>query len=326
VKKRSVEDVVVAAPDVLVAPALADCGPNMLDDGYFDDDDVATDNDEEAKWLDDGDVIPGVKSARQATEESNFESDNDDDNDDDDVLFSKSQLLDENADFNLIVEDDDETILPKVSTHETRVRSMLAAASAPPMPVPRRQEIITAPTLASSGHLRGLSNEERAMRMLKARENEKFEGISIEKLKKVRKATDLTVKHDQKKDNTVNRLFEIIAESKDHADLAEWLDTGNPLSPKERAFIVRLRGAPSPAKKLMLHEVMFIFAVNYKMDDSALDRSNSANSKKPRDQRTSWDYEYEPSSCKTAIGTLFGYFKQNGIEYSSNEFRESKYI
>jgi hypothetical protein len=46
------------------------------------------------------------------------------------------------------------------------------------------------------------------------------------------------------------------------------------------------------------------------MDDAALDRSNSANSKKPRDQRTSWDYEYEPSSCKTAIGTLFGYFKQ----------------
>jgi hypothetical protein len=98
--------------------------------------------------------------------------------------------------------------------------------------------------------------------MLKARENEKFEGISNEKLKKVRKATDLTVKHDQKKDNTINRLFEIIAESKHHADLAEWLDTGNPLSTKERAFIVRLRGAPSPAKKLMLHEVMFIFAVN----------------------------------------------------------------
>jgi hypothetical protein len=161
VKKRSIEDVVVAAPDVIVAPALADCGPNMLDDGYFDDDDVATDNDEEAEWLDDGDVLPGVQSTRQATEESKFDSNNDDDDDDDDVLFSKFQLLDENADFNLIVEDDDETILPKVLTHETRVRLMLAAASAPPIPVPRRQEIITAPYLASSGHLRGLSNEER---------------------------------------------------------------------------------------------------------------------------------------------------------------------
>jgi hypothetical protein len=117
---------------------------------------------------------------------------------------------------------------------------MLAVAAVPPMPVPRRNEIITAPTLASSGPLRGLSNEERAMRKLKARENEKFEGISNEELKKVRKATDLTMKHDQKKDNTINRLFEIIAESKDHAGLAEWLDTGNPLSPKERALIVRL--------------------------------------------------------------------------------------
>jgi hypothetical protein len=119
------------------------------------------------------------------------------------------------------------------------------------------------------------------MRILKARENEKFEGISNEKLKKVRKETDFTVKNYQKKYNTINRLFEIIAESKDHADLAEWLDTGNPLSPKERAFIVSLRGAPSPARKLMLHEVMFIFAVNYKMDDADLDRSNSANSNKP---------------------------------------------
>jgi hypothetical protein len=111
------------------------------------------------------------------------------------VLFSKFQLLEENADFNLIVEDDDELILqptmrfqapsdsPKGSSHETRVRSMLATASSPPMPVPRRNEIITDPTLAFSGPLRGLSNEKRAMRMLKARENEKFEGISNEKLK-----------------------------------------------------------------------------------------------------------------------------------------------
>jgi hypothetical protein len=139
VKKRSIEDVVVAAPDVRVAPALADCGPNMLDDGYFDDDDVATDNDEEYEWLDDGDGIPSVQSESQATEETKLDSDNDDDDDNDDVFFSKFQLLDENADFNLIVEDDDEMILPEVSTHDTRVRSMLAAASAPPIPVPRRQ-------------------------------------------------------------------------------------------------------------------------------------------------------------------------------------------
>jgi hypothetical protein len=164
VKKRSIEDGVVAATDVGVSPALADCGPNMLDDGYFDYDDVATNNDEEAEWRDDGDVIPGVQSARQATEEPNFYSDNDDDNNDDDVLFSKFQLLDENADFNLSVEDDDVKIQPKVLTHDTRVRSMLAAASAPQMAFPRRQEIITAPTLSSSGHLRGLSNEERAKR------------------------------------------------------------------------------------------------------------------------------------------------------------------
>jgi hypothetical protein len=67
-KKRSIEDVFAATPDALVATALADCSPNMLADGYFDDDDyVATDNDEEAECLDDGDVLPGVQSARQAT-------------------------------------------------------------------------------------------------------------------------------------------------------------------------------------------------------------------------------------------------------------------
>jgi hypothetical protein len=136
----------------------------MLDDGHFNDDDgVATDNDDEDEWLDDGDILPGVRNARQASEESNFYSGNDDD---DDVLFSKFQLLDENADFNLIVEDDDELILqpamrfqapsapPKGSSHETRVWSMLAASSAPPTPVPRRNKIITVPTLASSGPLR----------------------------------------------------------------------------------------------------------------------------------------------------------------------------
>jgi hypothetical protein len=62
--------------------------------------------------------------------------------------------------------------------------------------------------------------------------------------------------------------------------------SGNPLAPKERALIVRLRGAPDPAKKLMLGEVMFAFAVNYRMDDEKLSRSNSANSRKPKNQRT----------------------------------------
>jgi hypothetical protein len=49
------------------------------------------------------------------------------------------------------------------------------------------------------------------MRMLKARENEKFEGISNVKLKKVCKATDLTVKHDHYKEITINCLYEIMA-------------------------------------------------------------------------------------------------------------------
>jgi hypothetical protein len=56
----------------------------------------------------------------------------------------------------------------------------------------------------------------------------------------------------------------------------------------------------------MLYEVMFIFAVKYNMNDVTLDCSNYANSKKPQDQHTVWDYEYEPSSCKTDIGTMFG--------------------
>jgi hypothetical protein len=70
------------------------------------------------------------------------------------------------------------------------------------------------PNPCSYGPLRDLSNEERAMIMLKSRDNEKFKGILNAKLKKVRKATDITVKHDQKKDNIINILFKIIAESK----------------------------------------------------------------------------------------------------------------
>jgi hypothetical protein len=47
---------------------IAYCSPNMLDDGYFDDDDYfATENDDEAEWCDDGDVLPGVRSASQAS-------------------------------------------------------------------------------------------------------------------------------------------------------------------------------------------------------------------------------------------------------------------
>jgi hypothetical protein len=66
--------------------------------------------------------------------------------------------------------------------------------------------------------------------------------------------------------------------------------------------------------------------VNYRMDDKKLSRSNSASSRKPKNQRTVWDYEYEPNSINTATGTLFGYFKQNAIEFASTEFRGSKYL
>jgi hypothetical protein len=94
-KKRSNDDVVVAVPDVVVAPTLADCSHNMFDDDYFDDDDDfdATDNDSKSKWRGDGNVVPGVRSARQASEESKIDSGNDGDEDDDE-LFSKFQLLD----------------------------------------------------------------------------------------------------------------------------------------------------------------------------------------------------------------------------------------
>jgi hypothetical protein len=76
----------------------------------------------------------------------------------------------------------------------------------------------------------------------------------------------------------------------------------------------------------MLGEVIFAFAVNYRMDDRKLSRRNSANSRKPKNQWTVWDHEYEPNSINTATGTLFGYFKQNAIDFKSTEFRGSTYI
>jgi hypothetical protein len=184
----------------------------------------------------------------------------------------------------------------------------------------------TLPADPPEAPIHNLSNGERAKIMLDAREQKKYDGMSNAKLKKILKATTLSAKHDSKKDNVIDCLYKIITEDKYLSDLAEWVFSGNPLAPKERALIVRLRGAPDPAKKLMLGEVMFAFAVNYRMDDEKLSRSNSANSRKPKNQRTVWDYEYEPNSIKTATGTLFGYFKQNAIEFASTEFRGSKYL
>jgi hypothetical protein len=124
--------------------------------------------------------------------------------------------------------------------------------------------------------------------------------MSNVKLKKILKATTLSEKYDRKKDNVIGCLYNIIAEDKYLSDLAKWVYSGNPLAPKERELIVRLRGTPEPAKKLMLGEVMFAFSGNSKMDDEKLSRNNPAKSRKPKNQRTVWDYKYEPNSIKTA--------------------------
>jgi hypothetical protein len=59
----------IAAPYVVVAAALPDCGPDMLNEDYFDSDDGdVTDNNSEAEWLHDGDAIHGVQSAKGAAE------------------------------------------------------------------------------------------------------------------------------------------------------------------------------------------------------------------------------------------------------------------
>jgi hypothetical protein len=167
---------------------------------------------------------------------------------------------------------------------------------------------------------------ERAKRMSDAREKKKYKGVPDSKLKKFLKAMTLSAKYDNKKGNLIDCICNIIAEGKYVFDLAQWVDSGNPLSPKERALVIRLRGAPDPANKLMLGEVMFDFVVNYKMDGEKLNKRNSANSRKHKVKRTVWDYEYELISINTATCTLFGFFKQNAIEFSSTEFRGSKYI
>jgi hypothetical protein len=88
--------------------------------------------------------------------------------------------------------------------------------------------------------LHNLSNGERAKIMLDAREKNKYNGMPDAKLKKVLKVTTLSDKHDNKKDNVFDCLYNIITEDKYLFDLAEWVESGNPLSPKERAIIIGL--------------------------------------------------------------------------------------
>jgi hypothetical protein len=71
------------------------------------------------------------------------------------------------------------------------------------------------------------------------------------KLKKVLKVMTLSAKHDNKKDNVIDCLYNIITEGKYLFDLAEWAESGNPLSPKELALIVGLTTCIMLIKELL---------------------------------------------------------------------------
>jgi hypothetical protein len=110
-----------------------------------------------------------------------------------------------NVTHQLIVDDDDDP-MPSLMFRTTEPHD--EPADLPPsrpatLPVPLPVDPPEAP-------IHNLSNGERAEIMLDAREQKKYDGMSNAKLKKIRKATTLSEKHDSKKDNVIDCLYKII--------------------------------------------------------------------------------------------------------------------
>jgi hypothetical protein len=89
-------------------------------------------------------------------------------------------------------------------------------------------------------------------------------------------------------------------------------------SPVQYELVLRCAGEPDPDKKYLLGKALLCFSVQLEITD----KENGGNRKVSStiDSEDEFAGDYEPNSFKTKVGMLFGWLKEQGVQYCSSDF------
>jgi hypothetical protein len=145
-------------------------------------------------------------------------------------------------------------------------------------------------------------------------------------MKTINKLTHLSKTYTASKVKVVNRFFELLAEEQEEEmrNLARLHPQENRNSPVQYELIMRCAGEPDPDKKYLLGNALLCFSVQLKITD----KENGGNHKvlSTVDGEDEFAGEYEPNSFKTKVGMLFGWLKEQGIQYCTSDFNGGEQI
>jgi hypothetical protein len=83
--------------------------------------------------------------------------------------------------------------------------------------------------------------------------------------------------------------------------------------PVQYELVLRCAGEPDPDKKYLLGKALLCFSVQFKITDKEIGGNRKVSS--TVDSEDEFAGEYEPKSFKTKAGILFGWLKEQGVQY-----------
>jgi hypothetical protein len=142
-----------------------------------------------------------------------------------------------------------------------------------------------------------------------------LKGIAPDRMKTINKLTHLSKTYTASNVKVVNRFFELLAEEQEEEmrNLARLHPQENRISPAQYELVLMCAGEPDSDKKYLLGKALLCFSVQLKITD----KENGGNHKVSStvDSEDEFAGEYEPSSFKTKVGMLFGWLKEQGVQY-----------
>jgi hypothetical protein len=154
-----------------------------------------------------------------------------------------------------------------------------------------------------------------------------LKGIAPDRMKTINKLTHLSKTYTASKVKVVNRFFELLAQEQEEEmrNLARLHPQENRNSPVQYELVLRCAGEPDPDKKYLLGKALLCFSVQFKITDKE-NGGNRKVSSTVEDIEDEFAGEYEPNSFKTKVGMLFGWLKEQGVQYCTSDFNGGEQI
>jgi hypothetical protein len=172
-----------------------------------------------------------------------------------------------------------------------------------------------------------LTNKEMADKIYE-KEDLLLKDVPACQMQTINNLSHLSKDYTRKKNRVVHRFFEILASEKaeEIRNMARKHKNRNRKQRFTYELILRCGGAPDPDKQYLLSKALLCFSVQHKKDTFRTWGDDELPVVLPTGKAAAdtFETEYEPNTFKTQMGMLFGWLKEQGVQYSTHHFNGGK--